>query len=209
MAEAIFYKSDGSPGEKVKLPDQLFSAEIKEAVVHQYVKTYLRNQRQGTHSTKTRAEVAGGGAKPWRQKGTGRARAGSSSSPIWTGGGVAFGPRPRDHRSPLLKKMKRVAFRSALTDKASQGKIAVVEVPSLKQPKTSVMAELLGKLNLLDKKVLLLVEGKDENLFKSCRNIKNLGYKRAVLANCYDILSVDYVLVSPPALESLKEVYSE
>ncbi|TET65949.1 MAG: 50S ribosomal protein L4 [Candidatus Zixiibacteriota bacterium] len=209
MAEAIFYRSDGNPGEKVKLPDQLFSAEIKEAVVHQYVKTYLRNQRQGTHSTKTRAEVSGGGSKPWRQKGTGRARAGSNTSPIWVGGGVTFGPRPRDHRSSLLKKMKRAALKSAFTDKSNQGKIAVVEVPILEQPQTRVMAEFLGKLNLLDKKVLLLVEGRDENLFKSCNNIKNLRYKRAMLANCYDVLNAEYLLISPPALESLREVYSE
>jgi large subunit ribosomal protein L4 len=207
MAEANFYRSDGSPGEKVKLPDELFAAEVKESVAHQYVKTYLRNQRQGTHSTKTRAEVSGGGAKPWRQKGTGRARAGSNTSPIWVGGGVAFGPRPRDYHTALPRKMKRSAFKSALTDKSNQGKIAVVEMPSLEEPKTKVMVELLERLELLGKKILLLVEGKDENLFKSCRNVENLTYKRAVLANCYDILEAEYLLLSPPALKSLEETY--
>lgn len=208
MAEANFYRSDGTPGKKVQLPAQLFAAEVKEPVVHQYVKTYLRNQRQGTHSTKTRAEASGGGAKPWRQKGTGRARAGSNTSPIWVGGGVAFGPRPRDYYGRLPKKMKRIAFRSVLTDKSNQGKIAIVEVPSMEVPKTKVIVELLDKLELLGKKILLLVEGKDDNLRKSCRNIKNLKCKRALLANCYDVLNAEYVLLSPSALESLKEVYS-
>ena len=207
MATAKIFSSSGEQTGEQQLSDKLFGAPAKPFRLHQYVKTYLANQRQGTHSTLTRAEVRGGGAKPWRQKGTGRARVGTIRSPIWEGGGVAFGPKPRDYRKQLPKKMKRQAIAAAFTLKAKEDRLLVIEEPQLEKPRTKTIANLLATLKLTNKKVLLLHEGKDSLLPLSCRNLPGVKYRRAALANAYELLEAEYLLVTPAGLKECEEVF--
>ncbi len=209
MATAKLYSTTGEQTGEQQLSDKLFGAPAKPFRLHQYIKAYLANQRQGTHSTLTRAEVRGGGAKPWRQKGTGRARAGTIRSPIWEGGGVAFGPKPRDYRKRLPKKMKRQALAAAFTLKAKEQRLLVVEEPQLEKPRTRVIADWLAALKLSGKKVLILHEGRDTQLPLSCRNIPGVKYRRAGLANAYDLLEADYLLVTPAGLRECEEVFAK
>lgn len=209
MATAKVYSSAGEQTGEQELSEKLFGAPARPFRLQQYVKAYLANQRQGTHSTLTRAEVSGGGAKPWRQKGTGRARVGTIRSPIWEGGGVAFGPKPRSYRKKLPKKMKRQALAAAFTLKAKEDRLFIVEQPQLEKPRTKAIADLLGTLNLSGKKVLFLHEGIDSNMSLSCRNIAGLKFRRAALANAYDLVEADYLLLTPAGLRECEEVFAK
>lgn len=208
MHSAAVFDKEGNKIDTVALKEEIFGQKANSAVVHQYVKVYLANQRQGTVRRKTRAEVSGGGVKPWRQKGTGRARAGSNTSPIWVGGGRAFPPSPRDYRTDIPKKIKRKALLSALSDLAAENRVKIIREISLENPKTKTMAELFNKMIIRGSKILFLSEGKDENLHKSCRNMGNLVFKRACLVNPYDLLNCDFLVMTQKALESLTEVFA-
>lgn len=208
MQSAVLYDKEGQQKETLQLDERLFGQKPNVSVMHQYVKAYLANQRQGTVKKKNRTEVRGGGAKPWRQKGTGRSRSGSNASPIWVGGGRAFAPVPRDYRTEIPKKMKRMALLSSLSAVALENRVKIIEDLSLEVPKTKVVAELLGRLGIAGSKVLLLTEGKEDNLSKSCRNLKDLVHKRARLVSPYDLLICDYLVVTQKALDNLTEVFA-
>ncbi|MBD3168242.1 MAG: 50S ribosomal protein L4 [candidate division Zixibacteria bacterium] len=209
MLDVSHYTIDGAEKSKVTLPEELFGQEVSEPVVYDYIRGYLRNQRQGTVNTLQRNSVRGGGAKPWRQKGTGRARAGTITSPIWVGGGRAFGPHPRDHYHPIPKKMKRAALISAFSDRAQEGNVRVVDIPEMEAPKTKTVAEMLKNMGLDKNKVLILLTDKNENFILSCRNLKNVECIRASLVNAYKVLWADYLLLSPDSVETLKEVFAK
>lgn len=206
MSVSIF-KIDGSKGSTVDLPETLFGQEPNEAVVHSYVTHYLTNQRQGNSSTKTRGKVSGGGIKPWRQKGTGRARAGSIRSPLWVGGGTVFGPSPKSYDVRLPKKQKRVAMISVLSDKARADRVKVVENLNLSDNKTKSFAAVLEVMELKGKKVLFLDEGKNSNCLLASRNIPGVKICRARLANAYDILDADYLVLTMSGLKEIEEVF--
>jgi len=206
--EMKLYNQQGSEVGSVTLNDKLFGAEPRPHVVHQYVVNYLANQRQGNASTKGRAEVAGGGAKPWRQKGTGRARAGTNRSPIWKGGGTTFGPQPRCYYNRFPKAMKRLAQISAFSDKAQSERVKVVDKLDLSEIKTKEMRKVLEDLGLAEKKCLILDEGINQNLVLSVRNIERVKYCRAALANTYDIIDADIVLFTKAGLDKAEEVFT-
>ncbi|MFH1337096.1 MAG: 50S ribosomal protein L4 [Candidatus Zixiibacteriota bacterium] len=208
MHSATVFDQTGNKIDTQILQAEIFSHKPNLAALHQYVKSYLANQRQGTVRRKTRAEVCGGGAKRWRQNGSGRARSGSNTSPVWVGGGRAFPPSMRDYYSALPKKMKRNALLSALSDLAAEDRVKIVKEFNLEKPKTKAVAELFDKMKIGGTKILFLSEGKDENLYRSCRNIKDLVAKRACLVNPYDLLNCDYLVLTPKALESLTEVFA-
>lgn len=205
--ELEVYKQDGSKsGEKVKLNPDVFEIQPNDHVIWLAVKAYLANQRQGTHSVKNRAAVSGGGRKPFRQKGTGRARQGTIRAPHMVGGGRAFGPHPRDYTQKLPKKVKKLARRSALSYKVKENKIVVVEDFQWDAPKTKKFLELLQNLNIQDRKVLFLTSGYDINLYKSARNIP---YKRVLQApefSTYDIVNAQVVIFQKSAIEKVNEV---
>jgi large subunit ribosomal protein L4 len=208
MLQAVSYDKDGNEKEKVELDSRLFGQPSDPVVIHQYIKAYLANQRQGTAKKKNRSEVRGGGAKPWRQKGTGRARAGSNTSPLWVGGGRSFAPVQRDYHMEIPKKMKRKALLSALSTLASEGRVRILEEMNLEAPRTKTIAGLFDRMGIGRMKILFLSEGKDENLSKSCRNLNNLVFKRACLVNPYDLLSCDFLVMTTRAAESLTEVFA-
>ena len=208
MSSLDVYDINGAKIGKMDLKPVFFEGDINERALHQYVKAYLANQRQGTVSKKGRSEVRGGGAKPWRQKGTGRARAGSIRSPIWVGGGRTFAPKPKNYYVSLPKKLKKEALRSALCDKVKEGKVKIVDELLLDKPKTKTIAFLLKKLGIENNKSLLLFEGKNEDLMKSSRNISNLSLKAAGLVNGYDLLNCEFLIMTKPAVEVLGEVLS-
>jgi large subunit ribosomal protein L4 len=208
MPSAVVYDKEGNRRETLQLDERLFGQQPNLAVLHQYVKAYLANQRQGTAKKKTRAEVRGGGAKPWRQKGTGRARAGSNTSPLWEGGGVAFAPMPRDYRTEVPKKVKRKALLSSLSAMAAEDRVRILEEISLEAPRTKLVAELFRKMGIGGARILFLSEGREDNLHKSCRNLKGLVFKRACLVNPYDLLSCDYLVMTKKAAENLTEVFA-
>src|SRR5438094_6925222 len=171
---AKLFGPDGSEKGTATLPDELFSQQVNEHLLWLSVKRHLGNQRQGTAKVKTRGEVSGGGRKPWRQKGTGRARSGSNTSPLWPGGGRAFGPKPRDYRTEMPRAQRRKALVSALSLKAGENAVTVLESLSFEAPRTKQMAEALGRLGLTEKRTLLVIDRADENVVKSCRNLPNL-----------------------------------
>jgi large subunit ribosomal protein L4 len=192
-------------GKKVgdhELPAELFEAPVNVPLMHQVVIAGLASLRAGTHSTKTRGEVSGGGKKPWRQKGTGRARHGSNRSPIWSGGGVAHGPKPRDHSVRVNKKMKRGALRSALSDAVSSGKLAVIDEIGFDEPRTKDAAAILQALGLQGK-VLVVLPEPETTVEKSFRNLHQVRLTFARSLSVYDVLAADRVLFSKPALEAL------
>jgi len=194
---------------KIELPESLFGITPSQHAVYEACKTYLANRRRGTASTKTRSDVRGGGRKPWRQKGTGRARVGSIRSPIWVGGGVAFGPKPRDYGYAVPKKVRRLALKSALSAKAMEEKIHVIEDFSFEEPKTKKMEDVLGALGLKGKETLLLVSSFDQNVFKSGRNLPYLTMRAAKDINCYEVLRCEHLVVLQSAVSQLKEVWGE
>jgi large subunit ribosomal protein L4 len=202
------HNQEGAEVGTVELKPEIFEIEPNEAVVHQYVVNYLARQRQGTAATKTRKEVSGGGKKPWRQKGTGRARAGTIRSPLWRGGGTVFGPSPRTYGSTFPHHMKRLAIQSVFSDKAKSEKIRVLDQISLGEAKTKKIVEMLGKLNLSGKKCLILDEGRNENVTLSCRNLQKVKYCRATLANGYQLLDADYIVFTKAGLDKVQEVFA-
>jgi len=207
---ADIYKTDGSKtGEQVTLVPEIFETQPNDHAIYMAVRAYLAAQRQGTHKTKTRGEVRGGGRKPWRQKKTGRARAGSSSSPLWRGGGRIFGPEPRDYDIKLPEKMKKLARKSALSQKARENQILVVEDFSFDQPKTKQMAAVLKALALDGKKTLLLVPKNDGVVVKSGRNIPLLHILEANKASTYDILDCRMLVIQRSAVGVLRNTFKD
>ena len=204
---AKIFGNDGGEKGSATLPDELFGQPVHEQLLWLSVKRHLGNQRQGTAKVKGRGEVSGGGRKPWRQKGTGRARAGSNTSPLWPGGGRAFGPEPRDYRTEMPRKQRRAALVSALSLKASENAVSVLESLSFVKPRTAEMAGLLKRLGFHDKRTLLVLGEKDENIAKSCRNLKNLSTTQAHQLNPYELLRCDVVLMTAGGLERVKEVF--
>jgi large subunit ribosomal protein L4 len=203
MIEAPHYSAAGAKQSKaVPLPEALFDGTVNESVLHTAVITFLANQRQGTHQTKTRHFVTGGNQKPWRQKGTGRARQGSSRAPHWRHGGIAFGPHPRDYRMGIPKKVRQLAKKSALNARAREGALLVVDALTYDKPKTKLFAELLGKLGVAGKKVLVLTADlpSAHNVYLSGRNIPTVRVLRFADATAYEILWSDAVVVELPAL---------
>ena len=205
MSKVDIKKSDGAKSGTVELDENIFGIEPNVAVMHQVVNAQLATKRSGTHSTKTRAEVRGGGAKPWKQKGTGRARAGSSRIPHWRGGGIALGPKPRDYSQRTPKKMKRLALRSALSDRASSNSVYVVdawefETPSTKAAKTAL--EAIGA----EGKVLIITDLQDENTEKSFRNLSNVNVLSSDQLNVFDILVSDSIVFTKNNLPTMNQV---
>lgn len=202
------YNQEGAEVGTVELNAAVFGIEPNEAVVHQYIVNHLARKRQGTADTKGRAEISGGGKKPWRQKGTGRARAGTIRSPLWRGGGTVFGPEPRIYGVNFPKKMKRLAIQSVFSSKAKEDRIRVIDSLGLAEIKTKQVASILGKLDLKGKKYLILDEGQNEKLTLSCRNLPNVVYRRAALANGYELLHADHVILTKAGLEKVHEVFA-
>jgi large subunit ribosomal protein L4 len=206
--ETTLYNKDGSKVGSVPLNEAIFGIEPNATLVHQYVVNYLANQRQGTASSKGRSDVRGGGRKPWRQKGTGRARAGTIRSPIWRGGGITFGPQPKSFYRKFPKKMKRAALLSAFSDKAQAEGVMIIEDLKLDEIKTRKMMTILDKLGLDKKKCLVLDEGMNRDLWLSIRNLQNAKFSRASLANAYDIVDADVLLITKAGLEKIEEVFT-
>ena len=191
----------------LELNDAVFACEYNEPLIHQAVVTYLANQRQGTKSALTRTEVRGGGIKPWRQKGTGRARQGSIRAPQWIKGGVVFAPKPRDFSKKLNKKMKAQAFKSAISYKIANGELVVVDEIKLAEPKTKLMAEILANFHL-GKRVLLLVAGDSADIVRAGSNIEKLTITEASLANVYELVANANVIATKEAIKKIEEAYS-
>ncbi|MDP6341618.1 MAG: 50S ribosomal protein L4 [Acidimicrobiales bacterium] len=205
MSKVDIKKSDGAKSGTIELDENIFGIEPNVAVMHQVVNAQLAAKRSGTHSTKTRAEVRGGGAKPWKQKGTGRARAGSSRIPHWRGGGIALGPKPRDYSQRTPKKMKRLALRSALSDRAQSNSVYVVdawefETPSTKAAKTAL--EAIGA----EGKVLIVTNAEDANTEKSFRNLSNVNVLSSDQLNVFDILVSDSIVFTKDNLPTMNQV---
>ncbi|MGD8698793.1 MAG: 50S ribosomal protein L4 [Gemmatimonadales bacterium] len=197
---ARYYKADGEAGSERSLPSDPFDGVVNEASLHAAVKAYLANQRQGTAAAKTRSHVRGGGRKPWRQKGTGRARVGTIRSPIWRGGGVVFPPTPRSYRLGLPKKLGSLARRSAFNARAAENRVVVLEALEVEQPKTRQLVKLLEKLGLAEDKVLILTSEHRPAVYLSARNIPNVQVKEFGMASAYDLLWSDCVLIEEGAL---------
>jgi len=207
MATLTMYKMDGSEAGDIELSDDVFGANVNEYAVHEVVKNYLANQRQGTQSAKTRAEVRGGGRKPYRQKGTGRARQGSTTAPNHVGGGVVFAPKPRDYRYSIPKKVKRIAMLSVLSSKVVENEIIVIDELAFEEPKTKDMVSFLSAVGA-EKKALIVTAGKDENVVKSAANIPGIGTTYVGRMNVYEILNHTSFIITKEAAEKIEEVYS-
>ncbi len=197
----------GESAGEIELNPEIFDIEINEHAVYTVVKNLLANRRQGTHSAKTRAEVRGGGRKPWRQKGTGRARQGSIRSPQWKGGGVVFAPKPRDYSYTTPKKIRRLAMKSVLTSKVQEKELIVLDSLSLENPKTKDMVEILNAIQA-DKKALIVINRPDENIIKSARNIPTVMTTNANTLNVYDILKYNSLIITKDALDEIEEVFA-
>ena len=206
MPTVSVYDMTGKKTSSKKLSDDIFGIEPNVAVMHSAVINYLANQRQGTQSTKTRSEVSGGGRKPWRQKGTGHARQGSTRSPQWTHGGIALGPKPRSYRFALPKKVRRLAMKSAFSTKVAAGEMMILKELTLDEIKTKTMVNLFGALKA-DKKVLLVLPEKDEKVILSARNIPGVKTALVNTLNVYDILNCDKFIVVKDAIAQIEEVY--
>jgi len=207
MPKVALYDITGSQIGDVELSDDIFGVEVNNHVMYEAVKNYLANQRQGTQSAKTRAEVRGGGKKPWKQKGTGRARQGSIRSPQWKGGGVVFAPKPRDYSYKIPKKVKRLALKSALTSKVQDNEIIVVDRLVLEQPKTKEMIKVLSNLKV-GKKTLILIPERDEAVIRAAANIEGVKTAYVNTINVYDILNCDSFLITKDAVNKVEEVYA-
>ena len=191
----------------IELLDTIFAADVNEAVLHAATRAYLMNQRPGTQSTLTRTEVSGGGKKPWRQKGTGRARQGSTRAPQWTHGGIAFGPKPRSYRTGMNKKTKRVALYSALSAKLAAGNLIVVDNITTEDYSTKTMVNMLNAIGAT-KKALVVLPEIDKKVIKSCANIEGVKTALYNTINVYDILNADKFVVTEAAVKMLQEVYA-
>jgi large subunit ribosomal protein L4 len=206
MANVAVYNMDGKEVDKMELNDDIFGVKINEHLVHMAVVQHLANKRQGTQKAKTRAEVSGGGRKPWRQKGTGHARQGSTRAPQWTGGGMVFAPVPRDYSFKLNKKEKRAALKSALTSRVNEDKFIVLDSLKLDEIKTKRMAQVLNNLNV--DKALVIIEDNDKNITLSARNLPKVATATADSINTYDILKYNTVIATKAAVEKIEEVYA-
>ena len=206
MANVSVYTIEGKEVGSIELNDAVFGVEINEHLVHMAVVNQLANNRQGTQSAKTRSEVSGGGRKPWRQKGTGHARQGSTRSPQWTGGGVVFAPKPRDYSFKMNKKEKRIALLSALSSKVADNKIVVLDAFNLDEVKTKKFAEVMSNLKV--DKALVVIEGENKNVVLSGRNIPTVKVSATNEINTYDVLKYETLVVTKAAVEKLEEVYA-
>ena len=206
MASVKVYDIEGKEVETLELNDSVFGVEINEHLMHLAVVGQLANSRQGTQSAKTRSEVSGGGRKPWRQKGTGHARQGSTRSPQWTGGGVVFAPKPRDYSFKMNKKEKRIALLSALSSKVADNKIVVLDAFNLDEVKTKKFAEVMSNLKV--DKALVVIEGENKNVVLSGRNIPTVKVSATNEINTYDVLKYETLVVTKAAVEKLEEVYA-
>jgi large subunit ribosomal protein L4 len=201
MIEAPHYSSAGAKRDaNFALPAEYFDGTVNEPVLHQAVKVYLNNQRQGTHMTKTRSFVSGGNQKPWKQKGTGRARQGSTRAPHWRGGGIVFGPSPRDYRTDIPRKVKQLARKSALNARAREGAVHVIERLAFRAPKTAQLVELFASLGVAGRKILVLTAGHNANAYLSGRNLPSVEVMAYPEASAYDILWSEAVVVEEGAL---------
>lgn len=206
MANVSVFNMEGKEVDKLELNDTIFAAPINEHLVHMAVVQQLANKRQGTQSAKTRSEVRGGGRKPWRQKGTGHARQGSTRSPQWTGGGVVFAPKPRDYSFKMNKKEKNAALKSVLTSKVNDSKFIVLDEFKLDAIKTKEVVNVLKNLNV--EKALVVLGDKDENVMMSARNIPTVRTALTNTINVYDILKYDTVVITKDAVAKIEEVYA-
>ncbi len=205
--ELDVYKIDGmSSGNSVALPNEMFEVEPNDHLIYQAVRVQATNSRQGTVATKNRTQVRGGGRKPWRQKGRGTARAGTIRSPLWVGGGRVFGPRPRNFKMKINKKMKHQARQSAYSHKVKQQEVMLIEDFKLENPKTKEIFQILKNLNIHDRKVLLLTAEYDPDIVRTGRNISNLIIRQASDASTYDILNCEMLLIQQNALDKITEV---
>lgn len=208
MPKVAVYNLQGSQTGEIELSDTLFAADINKAVIHQVVRAQLANKRQGTKCTLTRTEVRGGGKKPYRQKGTGRARQGSIRSPQFNKGGVVFAPKPRSFRIAVPKKMKRLAIEGVLTDKVVCNNFVVVENLALEAPKTKEMVKVLGNLKLAQSKTLIITAEPDETVARAAGNIPAVATSLVNTINVVDVLKADKLLITKEAVERLQEVYN-
>ena len=206
MANVAVYNMEGKEVDKIELNDSIFGVEINEHLVHMAVLQQLANKRQGTQKAKTRSEVRGGGRKPWRQKGAGHARQGSTRSPQWTGGGVVFAPTPRDYSFKLNKKEKRAALKSALTSRVVENKFVVVDELKLDEIKTKKFVEVLKNLNV--EKALVVLNDMDEKVIASAANIPTVKTTQTNELNVFDVLKYDTVVVTKAAVATIEEVYA-
>lgn len=203
--ETKLYNKNGEEIGNIKLPKDIFENKVNKTLLWEIAFTILNNQRQGTAKVKTRAEVKGGGKKPWRQKGIGWARHGSIRSPIWRKGGVVFGPKPRDYYKTVPKRKKTLALLSALSAMAKENKVIVIEDIILDTPKTKVLQEILKKLNLNNAKLLISTNTINKNILLAARNIPGILLKRAADINCYDVISADYLLFTKNSISELEK----
>ena len=206
MANVSVYNIEGKEVGSIELNDAVFGVEVNEHLVHMAVVNKLANNRQGTQSAKTRSEVSGGGRKPWRQKGTGHARQGSTRSPQWTGGGVVFAPKPRDYSFKMNKKEKRIALLSALSSKVAESKIVVLDEFKLDEIKTKKFVEVMNNLKV--ENALVVLEGENKNVVLSGRNIPSVKVTATNEINTYDVLKYTTLVVTKAAVEKLEEVYA-
>ncbi|KAJ52225.1 large subunit ribosomal protein L4 [Clostridium tetanomorphum] len=206
MPTVGLFNKEGKKVGDFQLADNVFGVEVNKDALHQVVVAQLANKRQGTQSAKTRAEVAGGGIKPWRQKGTGRARQGSIRAPQWIHGGIVFAPKPRDYRVSIPKSMRRVALKSALSSKVQDNQLIVLESLELEAPKTKEVVKILNALNVT--KTLIVTAESDQNIYKSARNIKGVTVLPVNNLNVYDILKYDNFIVTKDAVSKIEEVYA-
>lgn len=197
----------GEKIEELTLNDEVFGIEPNEAAVHQVVVAQLANKRQGTQSAKTRSEVRGGGRKPWRQKGTGRARAGTIRSPLWKGGGIIFAPKPRDYSKKVNKKMNRLAIKSVLSSKVAENELLVLDAIALDAPKTKEMASILAAIKA-GKKTIIVLDSANENVYKSARNLPGVITATVDTMNVYDLINSDCLVATKGSVEKIEEVYA-
>ena len=207
MLKTNVYNMSGKLVGEIELPEAVFGIEPNEAAVHDAVKNHLANKRQGTQSALTRAEVSGGGRKPWRQKGTGRARQGSTRAPQWTHGGIVFAPKPRDYSYTLNKKAKRLALKSVLSAKAAEQNVVVIDEIKMDAPKTKAFAAFLNAVGCTSK-TLVVTANADQNVVRSGRNIEGCEVTFANLLNTYDVLHADKLVVDQAALQKIQEVFA-
>ena len=206
MANVSVYNMQGAEVGTLELNDKVFGVEVNENLVHEAVVAHLANQRQGTQKAKTRSEVSGGGKKPWRQKGTGHARQGSTRSPQWTGGGVVFAPTPRDYSVSMNKKERRAALKSALTSRVQDNKLIVLDELKLDAIKTKEMVKVLDALKT--EKALIVLDSLDKNVIISARNIPQVKTTQVGTLNTYDVMKYDTVVVTKKAVSDIEEVYA-
>ena len=207
MPKLNVLNTNGQNVGEIELNDAIFNVEVNEHVLYEVVKNQLANKRQGTQSAKTRAEVRGGGRKPWKQKGTGRARQGSTRSVQWVGGGVAFAPKPRSYKYTLPKKVRRLAMKSALSSKVQNSEVIVLDALNMDAPKTKEFAQILNNINAA-KKALVVIADKNDNVIKSARNIEGVQTALVNTMNVYDILKYDSFIITTDAVKKVEEVYA-